>query len=132
MRPVDRAQWLARFDMEHLVGAILQNGMLVSMALIAAGVIGRWLAHDRIAWDPSLQAKSLPLLVWADLQRLDTPAAWPLLLVHLGIATLMLTPYLRVVASLIYFILVERSWKHAMFTGVVLALLTITLLTTFV
>ena len=132
MNDARRARWIARFDMEDLLGVILRNGMLVSAGVIAAGVIVRGLDRDRIAWEPSLQARSLPLLVWADLQRLGAPAAWPSLLVHLGIATLMVTPYLRVVASLVYFALVERNWQHVLFAGLVLILLTIALLTPWV
>jgi len=39
----------------------------------------------------------------------------------------MLTPYLRVVASMAYFTFVARDWKCAFFTGVVLATLTYSL-----
>jgi uncharacterized membrane protein len=41
-----------------------------------------------------------------------------------GIAALLLTPYLRVLASLLYFALIERNLKFVFFTGVVLAVLT--------
>lgn len=132
MRPVDRARWLARFDMEHLVSAILRNGMLVSMGLVLAGLLVRWLTRGVEAPPPILQAESLPTLVWRDVARARESGTWPSLLMHLGVAALLLTPYLRVAASFVYFVRVERSWKHALFAGIVLALLTITLLTTFV
>lgn len=131
MRPVDRAQWLARFDMEPLVGAILRNGMTVSVGAILLGLGLQWTGHGSPP-APWLQARSLPALLWWDLQGLGTPGLWPTRLVHLGVAALLLTPYLWVVASFVYFVWVERSWKHAVFTGAVLIVLTITLLTTLV
>jgi uncharacterized membrane protein len=39
----------------------------------------------------------------------------------------MLTPYLRVVASVVYFMAGLRNWKYAVFTGFVLAVLTYSL-----
>jgi uncharacterized membrane protein len=43
------------------------------------------------------------------------------LLVSLGIAALLLTPYLRVLVSLLFFAFVEHNWKYSRFTGFVLA-----------
>jgi uncharacterized membrane protein len=53
--------------------------------------------------------------------------ARPRLLVNLGIAVLMLTPYVRVLASMLYFMLVERNLKYGLFTAFVLAMLTYSL-----
>jgi uncharacterized membrane protein len=39
----------------------------------------------------------------------------------------MLTPYVRVLASMLYFVLVERNVKYGLFTGFVLAVLTYSL-----
>jgi len=46
---------------------------------------------------------------------------------NVGLAVLMLTPYARVLASVLYFALVERSAKYTIFTGFVLAVLTYSL-----
>jgi uncharacterized membrane protein len=59
---------------------------------------------------------------------LATPALRPRLLVNLGIGVLLLTPYVRVLASLVYFATVERDPKYALFTAFVLAVLTYSLL----
>ena len=40
---------------------------------------------------------------------------------------LLLTPLVRVLASLLFFALAERNWKYALFTGFVLAVLTYSL-----
>ena len=55
--------------------------------------------------------------------------ARPRMLVNLGIAALMLTPYVRVLMSMLYFALVERNRKYAVFTAFVLAMLTYGLFT---
>jgi uncharacterized membrane protein len=51
----------------------------------------------------------------------------PRVLINMGIAVLMLTPFVRVLASVFYFALVERNWKYTLFTGFVLCVLTYSL-----
>ena len=51
----------------------------------------------------------------------------PRVMVNMGMAVLMLTPFVRVLASVFYFALVERNWKYTLFTGFVLGVLTYTL-----
>jgi len=51
----------------------------------------------------------------------------PRLLVNLGLAALMLTPYARVLASMLYFAFAEHNWKYTFFTGFVLSVLTYSL-----
>jgi uncharacterized membrane protein len=46
-----------------------------------------------------------------------------LTLVSLGIVTLMLTPYLRVIAAVVYYT-VERDWKYVMITTIVFLVIT--------
>ena len=46
-----------------------------------------------------------------------------LAMILLEIAALLLTPYVRALASLVLFVFVQRSAKHAVFTGLVLAVL---------
>jgi len=54
-------------------------------------------------------------------------AVQPRLLVNLGIITLMLTPFVRVAASVVYFLAVLKNWKYTLFTTIVLAVLTYSL-----
>jgi len=44
--------------------------------------------------------------------------------VNVGIAALMLTPYIRVMASMLFFAFAEKNCKYTAFTGVVFVLLT--------
>jgi len=47
----------------------------------------------------------------------------PRLFLNMGIAILMLTPFVRVLASVFYFAFAERNWKYTLFTGFVLSVL---------
>ena len=132
MKNAARAKWIAQFDMENLVSSILQNGMLISISLVMVTLVVPRVEDNPRGFGSVLQARSLPLLFWADLRQLGVPGAWPTLLLHLSVAVLLVTPYLRVMASMVYFAGVERNWRHALVTGFVLAVLTITLLTNLV
>ncbi len=127
-RTAGQAFWIARFDMEPLIGRILRSGMWMSCGLIVASLVAQWAGKNQEGFGPNLMAKSVPLLISADLQRSDSSILWPSLLVHLGVAVLLLTPYARVLATLLYFMWVELSWKRILFTSLVLALLTVILL----
>ena len=52
----------------------------------------------------------------ADVEQ-ATGSRRPRMLVNLGIAALMLTPYVRVLMSMLYFVFVERNVKYAVFTA---------------
>ncbi len=51
----------------------------------------------------------------------------PRRMINLGIAVLMLTPFIRVASSMVYFGVIEHNWKYTIFTGFVLAVLTYSL-----
>ena len=129
MRNVARAKWIANFDIEDLVSSILRNGMLISMGFIIASLVFRWIGNEEASFGPNLQAKSIPTMILSDLPKLGLPNFRPSLLLHLGVAVLLLTPYVRVFASMVYFTLIERSRKYVLFTSFVLLILTIILLT---
>jgi len=65
--------------------------------------------------------------VLGGIRRAATNDVGPRRLVNLGIGVLMLTPYLRVLTSLLYF-LASRDWKYSVFTSVVLLVLTYSML----
>ena len=132
MKEAARAQWIANFDMESLVSSILRNGTLISMGLILASLTVGWVTRGHGNLGPNLQARSVPFLILEGLEQMGAPGAWPHLLIRLSVAALLITPYARVLASMVYFTWVDRSRKQAFFTGFVLILLTIILLTTLV
>ena len=129
LKDVAWAKRIANFDMESLISSILRTGMLSSTGFIFTGLIIGWADQERASLGPNLKAKSVPLLILADLQQIGSPGFWPRFLIHLGVATLLLTPYVRVLASMAYFTWVDRSRKQVAFTGFVLIILTIILLT---
>ncbi len=114
----------SRLPIETLVGFTLQIGVLVSLALIAAGLVWHRLTWGTWQFDYTLPATSVGGFLVADVAQATTAPARPPLLVNLGIAVLMLTPYVRVLASMLYFMVVERNVKYSLFTAFVLAMLT--------
>lgn len=132
MKNIVRLKWIAAFDMENLTGSLLRNGTLVSIGLILVSLGIGWNERAQGTLHLELKAENIPALILTDLQKMNLPGFWSQFLLHLGVSTLLLTPYLRVLASLVYFAGVDRSWKQVIFTGTVLIILTILLLTTLV
>jgi uncharacterized membrane protein len=113
--------------MELVVGSILLAGVLSSMALLAAGLAWHWVTSGNMTLDYSLAGTTVFQFVLADIGQLTPAAIRPRALVNLGIAVLLLTPYVRVLASMLYFALVERNLKYSVFTAFVLLVLTYSL-----
>jgi uncharacterized membrane protein len=65
--------------------------------------------------------------ILSTLQQMSSQALRPRLFLNMGIAILMLTPFVRVLASVFYFAFVEHNWKYTLFTGFVLTVLTYSL-----
>lgn len=114
------------FDMETLIGYLLLAGVLLSVALILAGIIWHWTTTGKLQFEYLMPKVNLFRFMMSDLQRLATGLG-PRRLINLGIAALMLVPYLRVVASIVYFAAAERDWKYTLFTAIVCAVLTYSL-----
>ena len=117
-----RARWIATFDMEDLISAILRNGMRLSIGLILAGVVLRWIRHQPAA--DTIQGANACHFLATHLHRMGSPAFLPELLIRWGIGVLLFTPYVRVAASILYFACVHRSWKHTLLGALALAPLT--------
>jgi uncharacterized membrane protein len=117
----------ASTTMDAVVGGILVGGVLASLALISAGMVWHWITSGKPQLEYVLTSSSVVDLLVADFRQVLAGAARPRVLVNLGIAVLMLTPYVRVLASVVYFAAVERNPKYTVFTGVVFAVLTYSL-----
>ena len=113
--------------MDALVGYVLAGGVLTSAALVVAGLLWRWIRTGQLGVDYTIAKMNLFQFVVADVNNVIEGALRPRLLVSLGIAVLLLTPYVRVLASLVFFLFVEHNWKYSVFTGFVLAVLTYSL-----
>ena len=118
-----------RFDMDTLIGYTLQIGVMLSLALIAIGLLWHRLRWGTWQLDYTLPATTVFGFLVADVEQATGEPARPRMLINLGIAVLMLTPYVRVLMSMLYFALIERNVKYTIFTAFVLAMLTYGLLT---
>jgi len=114
--------------MELLVGYILSGGVLLSVLSLVIGITWRWIASGSPSLDYSIAGMNL---VGFCLQgfRQAAQGHWdPKLFINLGIALLLLTPYVRVAASVVYFAFIERNLKYTVFTAIVWSVLTYSLL----
>lgn len=116
-----------RIDVDLVIGYVLLGGVLTSMALLATGVAWHDVRTGELGLDYRLGGTTLFGFIVLDLQQLVAGEFRPRLLVNLGIAVLMLTPYARVLASMVYFGCLERNWKYTAITAFVLAVLTYSL-----
>jgi len=114
-------------DMDTVVGYVLLVGVLASLALLAAGLVWRWSSTGTARFDYDLAGTTVFQLLAVDVRQVAAGAWRPRLLVNLGLAALLLTPYTRVLASMVYFALVERDRKYVAFTAFVLFTLTYSL-----
>lgn len=113
--------------MEALVGTILLVGVLASVALIAAGVAWHWAATGTLGLDYTLPATNVGAFLLADVRTLTAHGTGPRRRIDLGIGVLLLTPYVRVLASMVYFAVVARDGTYTLVTAVVLTALTASL-----
>lgn len=113
--------------MDTLVGAILLDGVLLSLGLITLGLFWRYLNTGGLWLDYKISGMNLFQFVAKEFRLAAAGAVRPRLMVNLGIAVLMLTPFLRVAASLVYFMGVLKNWKYTLFTAIVLVVLTYSL-----
>jgi uncharacterized membrane protein len=113
--------------METMVGYLLLGGVVLSIALTVSGLAWSWRSTGALGLDYRLADMNLFQFLAQDLRQLGAGVWGPRLLVNLGIAALLLTPYVRVLASMAFFALVERNWKYTLFTAFVFAVLTYSL-----
>jgi uncharacterized membrane protein len=113
--------------METLIGYILLIGVIATVILLSSGLLWYWLTTGSLRMDYTIAGMNLFEFVAAELGQVADGMIRPRLLVSLGIVALLLTPYLRVAASFLYFALIARDGKYAVFTGIVWSVLTYSL-----
>ena len=112
--------------METFIGYILLVGVLASIALLFAGTAWHWLTTGSLRLDYTIQSKNLWDFLITSLRNTFGGDFSPETVINLGISVLLLTPYTRVLASMIFF-LIERNWKYSVFTFFVFGVLTYSL-----
>jgi len=115
------------FDMEVLTGYILSVGVLLSVALLIIGLLWRWARSGNLRFEYTIAEMNFFEFVLSSFRQMASHDLRPRVMVNMGMAVLMLTPFVRVLASVFYFALVERNWKYTLFTGFVLSVLTYSL-----
>jgi uncharacterized membrane protein len=119
----------AESKFERVIGYILISGVAISLLLEVIGIILYYLSYGRfkILEDQALfiHGKNFFNFLGELIQGKQIHQK-AVLLMTLGIAILMLTPYVRVILSVVHF-LREKNVKYVLITLFVLALLTINL-----
>ncbi len=123
----DKAESRRHFDMEILVGYILLTGVLLSVALLATSFVWHWMRVGHLRFEHTIAGMNFFEFILTTFRQMASRAFRPRLFLNLGIGVLMLTPFVRVLASVFYFGFVERNWKYTLFTGFVLGVLTYSL-----
>ena len=114
-------------EMEVLIGYVLLGGVVLSAVLVCMGLIWHWVRTGHLGVNYVIPRTNLFEFVVADVRQLGSAESRPRVLISLGIAMLLLTPYVRVLASMLFFLFVEHNWKYSLFTAFVLAVLTYSL-----
>ena len=127
INPPEKVQSDYRFDMESLVGYILLTGVLLSVALLAVSFVWRWARVGNLRFEHSIVGMNFFEFISSTLGQMASQAFRPRLFLNMGIGVLMLTPFVRVLASVFYFAFVEHNWKYTLFTSFVLSVLTYSL-----
>ncbi|MGZ3514476.1 MAG: DUF1634 domain-containing protein [Thermodesulfobacteriota bacterium] len=122
-----KAKTRRHFDMEILIGYILLVGVLLSVALLAIGFIWRWERSGNLRFQHTIVGMNFFEFVLTSIRQVTSHELRPRVMINMGIAVLMLTPFVRVLASVFYFAFAERNWKYTLFTGFVLGVLTYSL-----
>lgn len=108
--------------MDTLVGTLLLIGVMASLALVTAGAIWSFLSTGRMVPNYRIVGMNFFDFAVATAAGLRHGLFTPKLLINTGIVALMLTPFLRVLASMLYFLTVKNP-KYTAFTAFVLAVL---------
>ncbi|MDH7482531.1 MAG: DUF1634 domain-containing protein [Armatimonadota bacterium] len=99
-------------SVEGFIGYILLGGVALSMTLVVVGVGWHWLATGKLGVSYLIKGVNLLWFLSAIAQGTSSRAARRDPLVNLGIGVLMLTPYMRVLGSALFFAFMARNWKY--------------------
>jgi uncharacterized membrane protein len=108
-----RGETALEIDMDLLVGYILLIGVLVSLVLVLGALVWRWKETGKVQFDYQITGMNFFEFLVAEISLAVHGSLRPRLLLSLGIIALMLTPFLRVLASMLYFMAALRNWKYS-------------------
>ncbi len=114
-------------DMETVLSRVLAGGVLTSFVLILAGFVLAAASGGSRALEAPIVSGNFFEFAGQEISMVLSGNLGPRTLVTLGLLTLLLTPYVRVVSSVVLFGLRERDAKFTLITLFVLAVLTASL-----
>ena len=116
--------------LDLLISYILIVGVIASVLIETTGILGYYHAHGdlNIAFKPEFALKGTDFFAYAaqTIQALFIGKWTPVSVLAFGLVLLMITPYVRVLASVVYFGL-ARNVKYLSITLFVLVILTASL-----
>ena len=124
MRDATRIRLLGTFDREPFIGSILRAGLILSALCIGLAVVWQSATSTLRHFGGPIQGTNVADLLRDSLTHIRSLHEWAAVLLDIGIASLLLTPYARVLASWWYFAAIERNRRYAFFTGIVSLVLT--------
>jgi len=113
--------------MERIVGLTLLGGVTLSVQLLTMGLFWQWSSTGRPAFQHGLPRTLFARFVLEEMSSILRDGVSPSRLVNFGIIVLMLTPYVRVVLSMVGFLFAEKDYKYGVVTGFVGGVLTYSL-----
>ncbi|MEM3851650.1 MAG: DUF1634 domain-containing protein [Methanomassiliicoccales archaeon] len=116
-----------QLDLEATLSYVLLYGVITSLIIIVSGVLLFLAQQKTLNIDELIHTASFAALTYTSFLALFHGHVTPFGLISLGIVVLMLTPYLRVVSSWVYFSAKEKNVKYFFITLWVLILLTVSL-----
>jgi len=122
---------MKKFDLEVIVSYILIIGVIVSLIMESLGLIMYVINKGTINIDlgnENVRIKFQDFFVYLLITTLSVFHKFDSIsIMTFGLAILMLTPYLRVIASVLYFIF-THNYKYILITLIVLIILTLSLI----
>ena len=115
--------------LEGVISYVLIIGVVASLLIEIAGVILFYRTYGNLAisHDSRMFLQGENFFIFLARLFSGSSMSWPIRVITLGIAVLILTPYVRAMLSVIYFA-VHRNGKYLVITLFVFTILTISLL----
>jgi len=93
----------------------------------ATGLIWNWMKVGHLNIGYPIIGMNFFEFILSSVRQIASGVIFPRLLINMGIGVLMLTPFVRVLASMFYFAVVEHNWQYTSSTAFVLTILTYSL-----
>jgi uncharacterized membrane protein len=114
-------------DLNAVVNVTLLGGLMFSLLLLTISLAWQWFSSGVFGFFPAISAHNLLEYLTYILRNASYEKMGPATLAYAGIAVLLLTPFIRVLASMLYFGFREHNRIYTTITAFVLMVLGIVL-----